>query len=90
MEENLSEILKKRVLEKKALDTMYESEAGAIVRANLADTLAQIVQKLAGNYRTMTHQEMIAEAARMDAIFQVSSLLKNAKKDEEALRDTTE
>jgi hypothetical protein len=78
MEKNLADLLKKRLLEKTALDTTYESETGAILRLEMANVIADAVYQLAGNYKTLTHTELIALCARIDGILQVSDLLKNA------------
>lgn len=79
MEKNLTELLKKRILEKTALETTYESETGEILRSDMADSIAETVYQLASNYRTLSHIEMIALCAKMEGIINVSSLLKNAK-----------
>lgn len=79
MEPNLKELLKKQLLEKTALDTTYESDAGAILRKEMAESITDAIYQLAGNYRTMPHAEMVALCARIDGILNVSSILKHAK-----------
>lgn len=82
--------IKKRILEKKALDTTYESESGAILRADMADRIESIVYQLANGFKTFSHIEMIALASQLKAIIDTSSLLVNAKISLEDLQEDME
>ena len=82
--------IKKRILEKKALDTTYESESGAILRADMADRIESIVYQLANGFKTLSHIEMIALASQLKAIIDTSSLLVNAKISLEDLQEDME
>ena len=75
----LKTLLTKRILEKKALDTTYESESGAILRADMADRIESVIYQLANGFKTMSHVEMIALSAQLKAVIDTSSLLVNAK-----------
>ena len=82
--------IKKRILEKKALYTTYESESGAILRADMADRIESIVYQLANGFKTLSHIEMIALASQLKAIIDTSSLLVNAKISLEDLQEQME
>jgi hypothetical protein len=90
MEETLKAQLKKRLLEKTALETTYESESGAILRREMVDVITSVVYQLAKNYHTMSHNEMIALCARLDGILQVSELLRSAHIIKQSLKEETQ
>ena len=87
MDKELKEQLKQRLAEQHALKVFYESTAGGVLKRELVDAIASCVYTLRGMYKTASHQEIVAQIAKIDAILMVLDTLKTAKSDEESLTE---
>lgn len=67
------------------LKSLAEQPGGKVLRATLRDDIIQAINKLTTNYTTMTHLDMIAIVAHIDARLTLLRILTNAKENFEAL-----